>query len=231
MSRRPLQPPIGRLAKAQNRMAPGGLLWSESPIPRRYTPRGPAIGDDAPEPLPPEPVFPLPELVFSGGQVTNSGTTFFAAATWDGTPLAMTGGGAWVAIPGTAPGYTIEVAVNTTLMLWTGAVRLTNGTGYASRFYSTLADAAGTGADVDTLTKITRPGAPFQYYVHQSTDPAVPSLSLSGSQGLAVYQFWGAPAVCPPSGRVPLSGGMRVSLQFGPPGPWPPTGHLTSGGS
>jgi hypothetical protein len=47
MSRRPLQHPVGRLAKAQNRMAPGGLLWSESPIPRRYSPRLRSSGDPA----------------------------------------------------------------------------------------------------------------------------------------------------------------------------------------
>jgi hypothetical protein len=39
---------IGRLAKAQNRMAPGGLRWSESPVPRKYSPRLPMVGDDTP---------------------------------------------------------------------------------------------------------------------------------------------------------------------------------------
>lgn len=46
MSRRPLMHPVGRLAKAQNRMAPGGILWSESPIPRRHSPRVPMLGED-----------------------------------------------------------------------------------------------------------------------------------------------------------------------------------------
>jgi hypothetical protein len=44
MSRRTLQHPIGRLAKAQQRMAPGGIRWSESPVPRRYSPRVPMLG-------------------------------------------------------------------------------------------------------------------------------------------------------------------------------------------
>lgn len=47
MSRRPLLHPVSRLAKAQQRMAPGGLLWSESPIPRRHSPRVQQMGDDA----------------------------------------------------------------------------------------------------------------------------------------------------------------------------------------
>jgi hypothetical protein len=46
MSRRPLLPPVGRLAKAQSRMAPGGMLWSESPIPRRHSPRVPQAGEE-----------------------------------------------------------------------------------------------------------------------------------------------------------------------------------------
>lgn len=50
MSRRPLLHPIGRLAKAQNRMAPGGRVWSESPIPRKFSPRVPMVGDDTPAP-------------------------------------------------------------------------------------------------------------------------------------------------------------------------------------
>ena len=46
MSRRPLLTPVEQLAKAQSRMAPGGLLWSESPIPRRHTPRVPMAGEE-----------------------------------------------------------------------------------------------------------------------------------------------------------------------------------------
>lgn len=39
MSRRPAQPPMTRLDVARSRMAPGGRMWSESPIryPRRRT--------------------------------------------------------------------------------------------------------------------------------------------------------------------------------------------------
>lgn len=46
MSRRPLLHPIGRLAKAQDRMAPGGRVWSESPIPRKFSPRVPMLGEE-----------------------------------------------------------------------------------------------------------------------------------------------------------------------------------------
>ena len=48
MSRRPLLHPIGDMAKAHDRMAPGGMLWSESPIPRGYRPRVPVLGDEPP---------------------------------------------------------------------------------------------------------------------------------------------------------------------------------------
>ena len=54
MSRRPLQHPIGRLAKAQNRMSPGGLLWSEAPIPRMFRPVVPMVGEE-PEVVEPPP--------------------------------------------------------------------------------------------------------------------------------------------------------------------------------
>ena len=59
LSRRPLQHPIEDMVKAHNRMAPGGLLWSESPIPRRFVPRVPAAGEEPEVEVPPE---PLPQL-------------------------------------------------------------------------------------------------------------------------------------------------------------------------
>lgn len=44
MSLRPIDPALGRVARAYDRMAPGGRRWSESPIPRRATRRLPSMG-------------------------------------------------------------------------------------------------------------------------------------------------------------------------------------------
>lgn len=52
MSRRPVPPPVGRVDRARSRMAPGGRMWSESPLryPRKRTawsgvPQPPAVPD------------------------------------------------------------------------------------------------------------------------------------------------------------------------------------------
>ncbi len=72
MTRRPPMPPDGNIRRAHQRMAPGGRLWSESPV------RGPAVrvaaaGDDPP------PVAPVLPSVFDYGQDASTSGTRMAA--------------------------------------------------------------------------------------------------------------------------------------------------------
>lgn len=63
MSSRPRQPSMARVNKARSRMAPGGLMWSESPIPRPGKRRVRRLGTP-----------PTPPTYVSGSTLAFSGT-------------------------------------------------------------------------------------------------------------------------------------------------------------
>lgn len=88
MSRRPQQPPITRLDTARSRMAPGGRMWSESPI--RYPRRRTAV--TGVPPAVPCPEFTANRIMVAGG-TNNDGA-------WSGAidPGAHVGAGDWVVL-------------------------------------------------------------------------------------------------------------------------------------
>ena len=102
MSRRPLAHPIARMVKAQDRMAPGGRVWSESPIPGGYSPRVPMGGEDVAAPA-----NPWPPSVWYALAVSTTPTS--ATWTYDPHPELITSVRVSHNVVGSGTGRTLRV--------------------------------------------------------------------------------------------------------------------------